>query len=278
MKLVVRFAIYRPVILTICLITSLIALFLPCFSYYEDPETSVKYYSDISIRQWAIIVGVSQYECYNLDTRYADNDARDLYTRIAQYYLEDHIKLLLNSEATKPEIQSVICSWLASRISIDDSVLVFFACHGNCNYLQMSNSIQGNSNDDIAPSELVSWLDTLKTENVCLIMDVCESGCYCQNIQKNGYTLITGGTGNEKCWQEAKYKHGILSYYLIEAFNHFEDVNGNNDNEISAQELFYYIQAKMTTEFQSYPPPSPQHPQIMNYHIGEFLLFVLPTH
>jgi hypothetical protein len=104
-------------------------------------------------------------------------------------------------------------------------------------------------------------------------MDFCESGSYSDNVSNNTGITITGCTGREKCWQEKVYEHGVFSYYLIKAFDDFKSVDKNDNKAISIEELFEYTNLKVTSEFQLYPPPSPQHPHINDHYDGELILF-----
>jgi uncharacterized caspase-like protein len=218
-------------------------------------------------------VGIGNYEYLDVDTRYADNDAKVIDKQLENLFGNEHVKPLINSDATKANIRSSIYDWLAPKENADDVVVLYFSGHGNCEYLQMYDSLKGLHDNDISSSEFNDWLNTLESRNVTIIFDVCESGCFGNSITRTGCVIITGGTGREICWQVDTYEHGIFSYYLIEAFNQLDAVDANGDRMISAEELFYYLRLKVEAEFQQYPPLSPQHPCINDNHDGELVLF-----
>ena len=89
--------------------------------------------------------------------------------------------------------------------------------------------------------------------------------------------ILTCGIRDETCWQEDIYKHGVFSNYLIDALNDLESVDSNQDCEVSVEELFYYIDIKIASEFEAYPPPSFQHPQIINHCEADLVLFQIPN-
>jgi len=126
---------FKKVLFIVCFGTVLAVLLMPvqlCTpAHAEEPEPEC----------WAVIVGVSHYAssvCYedeegNLvcdgDLDYADDDAQDLYELLGPIWGEDHIELLLDSEATKVGIYYAI-NRLADKADADDTVLLYFAGHG----------------------------------------------------------------------------------------------------------------------------------------------------
>ena len=258
-------------IFKICLTGFVLAFLLTPVACTKSAPTHIQ--DSIKKQQWAIIVGIGDYEYLDVDTRYADDDATSFYTKLEPIFGNDHVKLLVSSNATKIGFRNAIYDWLDPREDENDIVLFFLAGHGNYEFFQLYDSLKGTHNNDISPSELNIWLDILESKNIAIIMDFCESGSYSDNISNIGRIIITGCTGREKCWQEKAYEHGVFSYYLIEALSQFDAVDVNGDGMISAEELFCYLKLKVEFEFQQYPPPSPQHPYINDNHDGELILF-----
>lgn len=106
-------------------------------------------------------------------------------------------------------------------------------------------------------------------------MDACGSGGFGDKICGTSRTVISGGTGNEACWQEEQYQHEIFSYYLIQAFGCIGAVDIDKDHNISAEEIFRYVANKLAYEYEQYPPPSPQHPQIRGSLPRSLILFTV---
>ena len=103
-------------------------------------------------------------------------------------------------------------------------------------------------------------------------MDFCECGQFSENL--SCIKCITSCTGNEKAWEEKFYEHGIFSYYLIMAFDYLEDMDINEDSYISVEELYLWVETQVELEFQRFPAPSPQHPQLLSSYCDEFQLFI----
>ncbi|MEE8204940.1 MAG: caspase family protein, partial [Dehalococcoidales bacterium] len=84
---------------------------------------------------WAVIVGVAEYQAYWIqDLVGFDANARDLSQLLSPAWGEDHVRLLLNSEATKANVLEAV-NWLVSREDNDDAVLFYFAGHGIPEYI-----------------------------------------------------------------------------------------------------------------------------------------------
>jgi hypothetical protein len=225
--------------------------------------------------QWALIIGIGSYKDVDSEKCYADNDARVLSERLRPIFGNDHVNLIVNSEASKDSIKYAIQDWLAPKEGENDLVLLFFAGHGNCEYIQAYDSLLGSHDNDISPYEYSSWLASLESTQIMFIIDMCESGCFFGNIIGNEYVVLAGSTNREKCWQLDVYEHGIFSFYLIEAFSNLISIDINNDNKISSHEIFYYVYNMTESEFNLYPPPSPQHPQYISHYNGDLIILDL---
>ena len=90
---------------------------------------------------WAVIIGISRYPSF-IDFRdetgdvvchhqleYPEDGARQLAQQLGSAWGEDHVKLLLNNQATKVDIYYAI-KWLAEKADSDDTVLLYFSGRG----------------------------------------------------------------------------------------------------------------------------------------------------
>jgi len=257
----------------LCLVNLILVLLLLSISCGTVTNSSPGTFNNADSDQWAIIVGVGDYASLDLDVRYADDDARSIFARLEPIFGKDHIILLVNSDATKTGFTDAVYDWLDPNEDENDLILLFLAGHGNSEYFQLYDSTVGSHGNVITPSELNTCLGILESKTIAIILDFCESGSYSNDISNDGRVTISGCTEREKCWQEKAYEHGIFSYYLVQAFDHLHTVDINNDQSISIEELFTYTNLKVTSEFQNYPPPSPQHPYISDYYEGDLILF-----
>jgi uncharacterized caspase-like protein len=85
------------------------------------------------VDRWAVVVGISCYKHERLNLKYADRDAEEfcqlLCTASGGGFDRDHIRLLLNDQATQGEVRRALRTFL-KRPAREDLVLIYLACHG----------------------------------------------------------------------------------------------------------------------------------------------------
>jgi len=250
----------------------LVLLFLASCSA-KTTEGSVNTEDQEVINLWAVIVGVRILGESGSETTYAINDAMALSEQLSSSLGSEHVKLLINSDATKSGVRNAITEWLDPKENADDIVVLYMAGHGTHEFLDMYDSLGESTANDLYPSELDIWLDALESQNMTIMFDFCGSGGFSDSLTDAGRVILSGCTGQEKCWQDSKNDHGVFSFYILEGLSKPEELDGNNDLNVSAEEIFNYVQPKVAASFQQYPPPSPQHPQLIDNHDGELILF-----
>jgi hypothetical protein len=284
---------FKKVLFIVCFGTVLAVLLTPiqlCApAHAEEPEQEC----------WAVIVGVSHYAssvCYedeegNLvcdgDLKYADDDARDLYELLASIWGEDHIELLLDSQASKVDIYYAI-KRLAAKADNDDTVLIYFAGHGlrqdypayidyaigsdyeMATIWQISNtmiwqdrqivgpgyvcpfdsgqSLSWDCDYEISHVDLARWLDMLASQNIVIILDSCQSGSLSTELSQDGRVMLMGCQPGEGSLESCELEHGVFTYYILEAFRNFDVADTNRDYELSAEEIFSYAETRTINE------------------------------
>ena len=136
----------------------------------------------------AVVVGVADYPGTGSDLDYPDDDAIDIMNALLLYnnWEDGNIRLLLDSEATKENIQTAIEN-MGKMASEGDVCLFFFSGHGtNAEDIEPIDESDGldeyvcpysSSLDEyIRDDELSDWLNSLPTTNVVVIVDACYSG------------------------------------------------------------------------------------------------------
>lgn len=161
--------------------------------------------SDTGRKNWAVVVGVADYQESSYDLQWADEDALDLYDalRHSKYWDADKITLLTNSSATKDGIRSAIAA-LSKRISADDYFVFYFSGHGSIGpdqppldegdgldeYLAPYDAMPNSTAHDLSDDELEVLLSALPTNNILVILDTGFSGG----------TTRGNGSGKEKAF------------------------------------------------------------------------------
>ncbi|MHC3129498.1 MAG: DNRLRE domain-containing protein [Candidatus Bathyarchaeota archaeon] len=258
---------------------------------------------------WAIIVGVGDYEDNEiLDLDYTDDDAIDLCNKLREVWPEDHVKLLVDEDATKSNIESAIKDWLAPKETAESVVLFFFSGHGSRGpdvapydetdgkdeYICPYDSLTSSYANDIRDDTLDTWLDSLDSQNINVILHACYSGGFinkvtgkelspsnlgdnfAKDLSKEGRVIITSCTETEKSYESTTLQHGVFTYYLLEGLNNLELLDDNGDNKISTEEIFDYLAPLVTIYVESYTDWE-QHPQMYDNYGGELTLITTIT-
>ena len=84
--------------------------------------------------KWALIVGISNFQNSKLNLHYPAKDAQDFYDFLTKEgnFAKDHVKLLVNEQATRANILSDLGDrWLPHVANPDDLVLIYISSHGS---------------------------------------------------------------------------------------------------------------------------------------------------
>ena len=139
--------------------------------------------------QWAIIIGVDQYQTSGSDLKdleFAVNDAREFKELLVNEfgYQEDHIAYLADRDATGQSVVNAFAKWLPEQQpKSTDSVLVFFAGHGliepetKDGFLACVDSREANIQGTcLAIAWVRKQLSQLPCKHKLVILDSCFSG------------------------------------------------------------------------------------------------------
>lgn len=133
-------------------------------------------------KYYALIIGIDKYNARDLeDLDNPINDAEKLKTALLTHYTfeEEHINLIKN--AKRDDIVLAL-DGLASTVTPNDNVLIFYAGHGhwderaNVGYWLPSDASLNNSTKWFRNSTLVDYLKTIDSRHTLLITDACFAG------------------------------------------------------------------------------------------------------
>lgn len=256
----------------------------------ENP--SDQYFSD-DINYYALLIGVEKFDEAVFPEVYIDEGAIGMYETLVNNgnWVEENIKLLLNENATKANIQEAITCWLDDKETENDVVLYYFTGHSW--KISLRNRAKGHtytypfdlSQNKITDVELDYWLDGLESKHVAVILDTCYSGRM-RALCQPGRTMLAAGGKYLLCPVDGDYslECGIFTYHLLQGFEGVADIN--DDGWVPAEEVFRY--ARMPTfhfsfwkqfPFKRYLPLiiGPQLPYMHDRHLGELPLIELPS-
>ncbi|MFC1846536.1 caspase domain-containing protein [Chloroflexota bacterium] len=237
----------------------ILVVLIIAFALVQNQNNKVYAKSD-PVEYWAVIVGVADYLYFDssplfpkpmkgYDLVYSDNDSIELANRLRSIWGADHIKLLVDTQATKSSIQNAITGWLDSKEDENDVVLFYFSGHGqqesNDGYaIWPYNTFSTSDKNEIRDDMLDSWLRCLESSQQVIIIDSCNSGGFIEELYQYGRVILTSCSKNEDSYENSSLGHSIFTYYFLDAFNNLDSVDDNNDNSISIQEVFNWAESK----------------------------------
>ncbi|MBX6364962.1 MAG: tetratricopeptide repeat protein [Gemmatimonadetes bacterium] len=229
--------------------------------------------------RWAVVVGISRYADATIPSlRYADSDARAFYELLRSDrvglggFKADHVKLLLNQDATHLNIRSALFTFLKAATE-DDQVVIYFAGHGAPDPQRLSdlylltydtkgNDISGTAFPMDAVTEAVK---KLRARDVVVITDACHSaGVGGQlatrdlglnqvnqafldqlNASSGGLVVFTASRASELSQEGEQWGggHGVFTYFLLEALKGAADADG--DRIVTLDEMMEYTRDKV---------------------------------
>ncbi|MFC1998297.1 caspase domain-containing protein [Chloroflexota bacterium] len=200
-------------------------------------------YASDGPQYWAVVAGISDYADNSLDVDCTARSATEVYDQMAAIWGEDHTKLLVDSEATKANMQSAIVDWLGSHANENDTVLFFFTGHGDDSDTQEDCICAYD--EDISDLELNDWMSSVQSKAQVVILDSCHSGGFIEEMAQDNRVVMTGCHASEHACTLFSLGYSIFSFCIIQAFKNLDDVNALNDGWISAEEIYQYADSQV---------------------------------
>ncbi len=241
-------------------------------------------------QRWAVVIGISNYKYTHKgipDLRFAHRDATEFYRylRDDQGYTEDHVRLLINEQATIMNVRDALLSFLRQAIE-EDLVMIYFAGHGAPEQGDTQNLylMCYDTDPERMPSTAYHMGDIetalerhIVSRNVIIFADACHSGgigrndlltlrntkddnlinFYLDRLRNSGdgRVVFTASDQSQLSQESEKWGggHGVFTYFLIKGLRGFADTNG--DRIVSAGEIFGYVGEKVRRETFSQQTP-----------------------
>ena len=165
---------------------ALLAIVLPagCGDIFSSDDDATK-------KNWAVVVGISNYQTSSLNLKWAEEDALDVYDALrgSTNWETDNITLLTNGSATRDGITSALAG-LAKRVSADDQVVFFFSGRGSYGpdqppfdegdgleeYLVPYDGLASSTARDLSDDAIETLLAALPTNDVLIVLDTGFTG------------------------------------------------------------------------------------------------------
>ena len=222
---------------------------------------------------YGLVIGISQYQDPKIPKlKFTAADAQSLYQHLVSPdqagFSPDNVRLLLNADATRRNMEKAISGWLFQNASPDSTVIVFFAGHGGLESDKTGSEKDGVSKyllpwdadlEDLFSSGLSNTrfhelLNTIKAQRLVVFMDACYAGGvtegardigliespYHRMAQGRGRMVIASAQPNQRSWEDENLGHGIFTHHLLEALQGKADTD--NDGCASVMDIFRYLQ------------------------------------
>jgi len=229
-----------------------------------------------STDSYAVIIGIGDYQDKRIPSlKYTTSDAQAMYTVLTdpRYggFPEDHVKLLLNEQATDNHIKSAIGTWLKRTARKDDTVIIFFAGHGapedeKTYWVTYNANIDDLYGTALSNDEIADMLDRVEAKKMIAFLDSCYSAATVNRTDKKrsviivedpfqkfkgkGRVIITSSNGKEQSVEIENFGHGVFTYYLMQALK--GEADENNNGYIELDEVWDYVKYRVTDTARRY--------------------------
>jgi caspase domain-containing protein/uncharacterized protein DUF1566 len=248
-------------------------LSFPCYAL-ADRGLSVKPISplgtEVKGNQWLFVIGINTY-IYWPRLKTAVNDAEALKkVLLSRYHFDkDHLIELYDDQATEKNIIAKL-RFLAEKVGKDDSLVIFYAGHGNLDSITKEGSwipVESGTNDAstwITNHDIKNYLriDAIRAKHILLISDSCFAGDFfrgergklpevTEKVIKKAYKLssrqaITSG-GLEPVSDAGFGNNSVFSHFLVNTLNE------NQKPFLVPSDMFPYIKAGVAENADQFP-------------------------
>jgi hypothetical protein len=226
---------------------------------------------------YAVVVGISEYKYSGrgalTDLIYADDDAREIVKTLkALGWPDSRIRLLINKEATKRNIEIALESWL-TKAGQNDLILLYWSGHGfpDPEVPEKVYFACYDTNPYIPPTgyrmdKVRTSLEERNVRNVILFADTCHAGklitrgdkaiSIVPHIEKmrqeqnipSGWIFMVGADSDRLAVENSSWTNGAFTHCLIKALSGeadgFESI-GPKDGRVTMGELRGYLNSAM---------------------------------
>jgi WD40 repeat protein len=230
-------------------------------------------------KSWAVVIGISSYSKTDNGFKplpHAVDDAKAMRDLLINKlgFADDHIISILDKQATKQHIQTVLAQELPEKVGKDDRVIIYFSGHGDTRQTRTGDPygyivpIDGKRQSihptAISMDEVYSFSELIPAKQILFIVDSCYSGIRGTLhkkgelppqtrrqvetfIKSGGRQIMTAGTAEETVVMGPKWDgHSVYTYHLIQGLKGRADQN--KDGVTTIRELQVYLDDKVPTD------------------------------
>lgn len=216
--------------------------------------------------KYALLIGINDYEDEKIPKlKFAVNDAVEISKLLVNQLDFDtqHVKLLLDSLATRENILNALQSFINdSSIPENSELVIYFACHGTVSksgkkgFLLTYDSKEGSElSTAISMDEISRITNECLSKHILLLVDACYGGfansrAATSALVKNTWGqkarhIITAGNSDEEVIESSDWEHSAFTKVLLDAIAKGE-ADVNNDNILTSSELYLYLEQRIS--------------------------------
>lgn len=160
---------------------------------------------------WAVLIGLNDYPGDVNDLPWSVNEITCFKNTLLSSgnWQEDHIKMLINSDATKQNIANATM-WLDQHEDYNDVSIFYYAGHGSTGVEhQYINVYDGKISDE----ELATTFDTIEGRLI-VIVDSCFSGGFIEELKGRKRVVLTACEEDQSTYQDSNLRSGFFGYFF----------------------------------------------------------------
>jgi len=239
-----------------------------------ETEESVTVFREKELgRIWAAVIGLNKYKKIR-HLKYAVDDALAFQAYLKENIglSDDQIFVLLDEDATRVNVSSLLGTRLKKLAGYDDTVIIYYAGHGGIEtdpenpdgdgFEKYLLPYDANPEDlystGIAMKEVRTIFHRINANRLIFIADTCYSGAsggrtllagstratlsdkFFERLSRGkGRVILSASAANEISRESDDFKHGVFTHYLLEGLKGKADNDG--DGLITIGELFGYV-------------------------------------
>ena len=215
---------------------------------------------------YAVIIGIAKYQDPRLDLQYTGKDAQGLYDVLTNPKYggvpKDHVKLLLDENATNQNIKSAIGTWLSREAGENDTVVIYYSGHGapegkETYWVTYSADVNDLYSTALSNNDVTDMLSRVESKRVITFLDSCYSAGTVNRTRAvpseipldkfadgEGRVVISASNGKEQSLELDAYGHGVFTYYLLEGLK--GNADQNQDGVVDLDEIWDYVKSQVS--------------------------------
>ena len=234
----------------------------------------------------ALIFGIENY-AETFPALFAKNDALYFsdFVQNAFGVPKNNIKMLTNDKAGRTSLLKAITKWLPKNVEENQTnIYLFYSGHGLASEDGEDLYLLPSDGDPEMLEEstlLRSWIfreiSELNPKSVIVFLDTCYSGAtrseellvaskpifidVAEQAIPDNFTVFSASSGRQTAKVLPEAEHGLFSYFLMKGMEGLADTNKNN--EITSQELYDYLNSKVSKIARQNPQLEGDYSQIL---------------